>query len=103
MLHVLAQYHPGCDPDFLQKVINHPTCDPNQLDLQGNTPIMTLLRQQQSDVRCRFLQVLVEQDKVKLDLQDPEGLSFEDHARYKMVNEVEIIRLLHDGMAFYEN
>ena len=67
--------------DQLQKVINHPCCDPNQLDLQGNTPIITLLREQQNNLGRRILKVMVDQDKVKVDLQDPEGLSLEDLAR----------------------
>ena len=66
---------------MLEKLINHPGCDPNQLDLQGNTPTMTLLRKQQNDLGRRILQVMVEQDKVKVDLQDLEGLSLEDLAR----------------------
>ncbi len=61
--------------------------DPNQRDPSGDTPIMHLLRELAEcsylvDANARHcLQVLVNNDRVDLNLKDPVGRSLEDLAR----------------------
>ena len=67
--------------DALEILLQQARVDPNQTDLQGNTPIQHLLGKQQSNASQRCLQLLVNDDRVDLDLKDGEGQSLEELAR----------------------
>ena len=82
VLHCLLASGWGCDPDDMRILLDNLDVDPNARDLEGATAIMLVLRNNFNiDLLTMCLRVLVESERVDLDLKNPEGLSFEDLAR----------------------
>ena len=68
--------------EILTHLLASPKTDTNVEDQDGNTPIMILLKSNLNiDIQGNCLQVLVDCNKVDLDVKDPDGDGLEDLAR----------------------
>ena len=85
-MHMLVAIEPMCDPETLRNLLTNLNVDPNVKNLEGNTPIMLLLRTNSNhDNVAMCLRALVESDRVDiLYLKDRQGQSLVDLARWWM-------------------